>query len=342
MRTLSALLCLVPLSLAAEIVSRDGAKTAFNDETHELISKESDRDEKFLSVFQIVKFNNEMCPASDGNMGVCFTEAECTAKGGVATGACAETFGVCCVFKANTCGSTVNQLVSYVESPSYPSSTPTGMCMFNVGKCDTGVCQYKVTFEDVQLSGPASGECTNDTMIVSNVDTVSAALMPTNLCGTLSGSEIYLTVNDTTVDPKFTFNIASNAAKYRLKIEQIACTKTDELAPPGCLTYADTTSGTIMSFNNQAGDGELLNNHKYSHCIKYQTGFCDMSLTSTDFDLGADDMIAFGTSSLTGSTFGTAGSLIYNFTGPYVIPTMHGSTGGMESGYSLSYLLLPC
>ena len=40
-----------------------------------------------------------MCNATDGNMGVCYTEAECSAGGGVATGSCASAFGVCCVCK---------------------------------------------------------------------------------------------------------------------------------------------------------------------------------------------------------------------------------------------------
>jgi len=284
-----------------------------------------------------------MCAASDGSMGVCFTEAECAAKGGVATGSCAQTYGVCCTFKANTCGSTVSQLISYVESPNYPNPSPTGMCMFNIGKCDTGVCQYKILFEDVMLSAPAQGDCSNDTITISNIDAVSASTVPMNLCGTLSGQEIYVTVNDTTVDPKITFNIASNAAKYRIKIEQLQCSNTDALAPPGCLTYATGTAGTISSFNNQGGAGELLNNQKFSHCIKYQNGYCDVAFTSSDFDLGSDDMLAIGTQSLTGSTFGSGGSLLLNFTGPYVFPTMSGVDGtAMNSGYTLNYLLLPC
>ena len=52
-----------------------------------------------LSVFNIVKFNNDMCMASDGNMGVCYLESECMAAGGTPTGKCAKDFGVCCVCK---------------------------------------------------------------------------------------------------------------------------------------------------------------------------------------------------------------------------------------------------
>ena len=41
-----------------------------------------ERDEKFLSIFQIVKFNNDACEAVDGTMGTCYTAAEYTSKGG--------------------------------------------------------------------------------------------------------------------------------------------------------------------------------------------------------------------------------------------------------------------
>jgi hypothetical protein len=37
-----------------------------------------------FSVFQIVQFNNSMCNATDGTMGVCFTAAECSLKAGTA------------------------------------------------------------------------------------------------------------------------------------------------------------------------------------------------------------------------------------------------------------------
>ena len=44
---------------------------------------------------------------------------------------------------AKTCGATLNKQVTYIESPNYPALAPAGMCMFNVAKCDSGVCQYK-------------------------------------------------------------------------------------------------------------------------------------------------------------------------------------------------------
>ena len=56
------------------------------------------RGEKALSVFNVVTFPNTACGASNGYNGTCFTASECEAKGGTASGTCASSFGVCCVF----------------------------------------------------------------------------------------------------------------------------------------------------------------------------------------------------------------------------------------------------
>ena len=48
-------------------------------------------------MFQIVKFKNGMCTTSTGDAGTCYTEAECAAAGGTASGPCASSFGVCCM-----------------------------------------------------------------------------------------------------------------------------------------------------------------------------------------------------------------------------------------------------
>jgi len=331
-----------------EIIQNDQAVQAFNDDLHEPISPK-ERDEKFLSVFQIVKFKNDACPASDGNTGVCFTEAECSAKGGVASGNCASAFGVCCVFTVSACSGTVTQNNTYIQSPNYPSPAPTGMCMFTLNKCDTNICQFRLEFEDVMLSDPDMGDCTNDTLMLTGVDAVSAKVVPTALCGTLTGQHMVVNVKDATEGAKLVFNIASMAsmAKWRVKVIQLSCSDPELLAPPGCLTYETAQSGTIQSFNNQAGSGEMINNQKFAHCIKYQDGFCDVALTAMNFDLGtagdAGDSLTFGNNVQTGSMFGSSGSLNWNFTGPYVATVCSDDmNSAMNAGYSIGYLLLPC
>jgi len=304
----------------------------------------SSREEKFLSVFQIVKFKNGDCPASDGNRGVCFTEAECSSKGGVASGSCASGFGVCCVFTLETCGGTVTENNTYVQSADYPSAAPAGMCMYDLNKCDSNICQFRLEFEDVEMGGPAMGECQNDTMMVTGMDAVSTKVVPSTLCGTLTGQHMILTVKDQSQPgAKLIFNHASGSAKWRVRVTQFSCDDLDLLAPAGCVTYETGPSGNIMSFNSGGGSPELINDQKFSHCIKNQDGFCDVALTSNTFDMGTGDNLSFGNNLQSGSTFGDAGSLTWNFTGPYVATACSDSdNAAMNAGYDISYLLLPC
>jgi len=326
------------------IIQNERAAAAFSDETHEAVSA-NDREEKFLSVFQIVKFKNEACSASDGNTGVCFTEAECSAKGGVASGSCASGFGVCCIFTVSACSGTVTQNNTYITSPDYPAPAPVGMCMYTLNKCDSNICQFRIEFEDVMISDPAMGDCTNDTLMFSGFDANSMKVVPMSLCGTLTGQHMVVSVKDATAGAKMIFNIVSAAsmAKWRVKVVQLSCADSDLLAPPGCLTYDMAESGNIQSYNYNGGNGELINNQKFSHCIKYQDGFCDVALTATTFDLGTGDSITFGSNVQTGSMFGSSNSLNWNFTGPYVAPVCSDDMNTMmDMGYSINYLLLPC
>ena len=110
------------------------------------------------------------------------------------------------------------------------------------------------------------------------------------------------------------FDIACNVSsvsRYRLKVTQIPCETASQLAPPGCLTYNTELSGAISSFNYAGGTGEMINNQKFSHCIKYQDGYCDVSFTSSTFDIGtsgdAADSVTIGSSVQTGNAFGTSG-----------------------------------
>lgn len=57
---------------------------------------------KFLNVFQVIKFNNTACQATVNGLsyqGVCYLASECASLNGTAGGACADGYGVCCVCK---------------------------------------------------------------------------------------------------------------------------------------------------------------------------------------------------------------------------------------------------
>ena len=45
----------------------------------------------------------------------------------------------------------------------------------------------RLDFEDVMLTQPEMGSCDNDTLMVTQVDGVSTAVVPMTLCGTLTG-----------------------------------------------------------------------------------------------------------------------------------------------------------
>lgn len=326
-------------------LSAEDAKLAFHDPIDEQQSEAQTREEKFLSVFQIVQFKNEACSATDGNTGTCFTAAECTSKGGVATGSCASGFGVCCVFVISECGGSITTNNAYITNPGYPAAAPTGMCMYTINKCDSSICQYRIEFEDVEISQPASGSCTNDTLMLSGFDAVSEKVVPGTLCGKLTGQHVIANVAST--DPsKITFNIVSSSAKWKIKVVQLACTD-ENLAPAGCVTYNTEGSGQITSYNHEF---ELINDQMFSHCIKPQDGFCDVQLdcSSGSYNLGGTsgncaDYVSFGGVQTCGTTLGTNCMLAWNFTGPYVIPTVSDSdNSGMVEGYNIAYTLLPC
>lgn len=90
---------------------------------------------------------------------------------------------------------------------------------------------------------------------------------------------------------------------------QLSCEDTDLLAPPGCLTYNTEIFGNIGSFNFGNGTGEMINNQRFSHCIKHQEGYCDIMLFFIYLDLGipgwgsgADgDSLTFGEKILRGT-----------------------------------------
>lgn len=52
-----------------------------------------------LSLFTFVQFNNQECITASGDNGTCLTPADCSQKGGRASGSCAAGFGSCCICK---------------------------------------------------------------------------------------------------------------------------------------------------------------------------------------------------------------------------------------------------
>jgi hypothetical protein len=192
------------------------------------------------------------------------------------------------------------------------------------------------------------GDCTNDTLVITGADPVSMKNLPTNLCGILTGQHLYVSVKE--VDEiKITVTLATKGdQKWKIFYSHYDSTQLDYLAPRGCLQYFRQDAGTFSTFNNQAGSGELLNNHMYTTCIAQNDAFCDIALTARNFDLSGSsgmcsDSVVFGLEQQCGSTFGISNQLNWNYTGSYNFPLMSdGDNSAMVAGYEIGFFLLPC
>jgi len=330
---------------------------------------ETDREGKLFSVFQIVKFNNDACNAVDGTLGTCYTASECTAKGGTERGPCASGFGVCCVAVVDPCGTnTVSLNNSYIVNPGYPDNvgaTGAADCTtagsgvtgrksarqavqtytYIINKAASDIVQFRLDFEMFEISDPAMGDCNNDTLMITGADAVTMKNLPTNLCGTLTGQHIYLSVKDMS-SVTVTIALTSIATQnWKVLVRQFDSTQTDYLAPRGCLQFFRETSGTLESFNYNSGNGELLNNHMYSMCIDQNDLYCDVAVSASGFALGGSagscsDSIVLGNNQLCGSSLSVTA---WNYTGSYYIPVMTDADNtAMDVGFSIGFILLPC
>jgi hypothetical protein len=84
---------------------------------------------------------------------------------------------------------------------------------------------------------PSAGNCANGTLTITGVDTVTSKVLPTNLCGTLTGQHLYLSVANAT-SITLSIGLTSVASQqWRILVRQFESTQTSYLAPRGCLQY---------------------------------------------------------------------------------------------------------
>ena len=99
------------------------------------------RNGKF-SVLNVIRFPNIDCQGTGSLNGTCYTASECTSLGGTASGACASSFGVCCVFSLS-CGATTSANTSYAMITSFDTSTGTDPCTYKYCKTSDDVCKLR-------------------------------------------------------------------------------------------------------------------------------------------------------------------------------------------------------
>ena len=96
-----------------------------------------------LSLFNVVKFQNDLCAGSKKN-GTCYTKAECESKGGTESGDCAQGFGVCCVISLD-CGAMSNDNNTYLERTTTTDLVGSS-CSYEICPANSKICRIRYDF----------------------------------------------------------------------------------------------------------------------------------------------------------------------------------------------------
>lgn len=269
------------------------------------------RQDKTLSVFNVVKFPNSVCAATSGYNGTCFSSSECIAKGGTASGTCASSFGVCCVFSI-ACGGTMNQNNSYAIISSYSTSSDSDPCVYTICKSASDICKIRIDFDTMVLSDPFSttatavlldggrtGKCRYDTLQVINPGYASTPV----ICGYNTGQHMFVPASDecNTILINVDTGSTSTTRKWQIKTTQYTCES--EMAPvQSCLQYYTADYGKIASFGFDTSVSAVttsmthLANQHYDICIRRKRSYCSVCYTP--------EILGPTTADGTGSSFG--------------------------------------
>merc|ERR1712213_33752 len=257
-----------------------------------------------LSFFNVVKFPNIHCTGTSNQNGTCYTDAECAERKGVASGTCADGFGVCCIFSLS-CGETSAENSTYIRQSTTTSPT-TSPCTYRICPTSKSICRIKFELTTFVLASPmrgdydtaantnnldgSVGDCARDTFVVSSGG-ASFRGSPV-ICGTNTGQHLFVDTDGTNcVTASFTFGGGSDSREYDIRVLQYDCTNSDVGGPPGCLQYFTNDQGTVASFNYElgitavdttdTGNDPHLSNQDYEICWRRSSGKCALCFFPT-------------------------------------------------------------
>merc|ERR1711990_1316774 len=257
-----------------------------------------ERDGKVLSVFNVVTFPNSACGAANGYNGTCFTASECTTKGGTASGTCASSFGVCCVFSIS-CGDSSSANNTYALVSTYTTTTDKDPCTYTFCKANSEVCKLRIDFDTMVLATPVTyavnptaahtylhgayiGDCTTDSLTVSNPGGSS----PPTICGTNTGQHMWVPASDSCnqINIDIDTGTTSTTRKWQIKVTQYECGNM-MMPEQDCLQYHTASTGTIASFNWDTSATSIatsqthLSSQYYDICIRRARSYCSVCFT---------------------------------------------------------------
>lgn len=278
---------------------------------------DNQRKRKAIGIFNIVKFPNDVC-ATDSTAtpsGTCFTAEECSDKSGVASGSCADGYGVCCIISL-ACGGTTSANCTYLTQAA-TTTPPTGGCSYTICPGDSTVNRIRLDLTMFSIAGPflpgttntaatgsqsATGSCTTDALTV----TGTRGPYPV-ICGVNTGQHMIVdTDGSTCVTATFSYGAGSASRSYSIHAIQYSSTNSMG-GPPGCLQYFTGTTGTASSFNWQGVTTRTssvhLQNQDYNICVRQERGSCHICWNPTT---GGDANSISGTFGLSVSGAATA------------------------------------
>jgi len=256
-----------------------------------------DKAQKAIGIFNIVKFNNDVCDTGNQMNGTCYTAEECTNRNGVASGSCADGYGVCCVITL-TCGATTSENCTYMSQDM--SATPardsddSRSCSYTICPVTSDVRRIRLELTTFDIEGPftpaldGAAGATAGTVATTDANTaigqcrgdqfVAATGLGSSpiICGFNAGQHMILDTDGTMcVKAMFTFSTSGNVQRsYRIHNVQFGGNN-DMGGPAGCLQYYTGEMGTVNSFNwNGVAASVHLANQDYDVCIRQRADAC--------------------------------------------------------------------
>merc|ERR1712109_264016 len=122
-----------------------------------IVSAREEQNKKAISIFNVVKFKNDVCAGGGNQNGTCYTAEECSAIDGTASGTCAEGYGVCCIVSL-TCGSSSKQNCTYMVQAATTAPT-TNPCTYTICPMSSNICRIRLDFATFVIGGPTAETC---------------------------------------------------------------------------------------------------------------------------------------------------------------------------------------
>jgi len=247
------------------------------------------RDGKSIGIFNVVKFNNDVCNADNQQMnGTCYTAEECASRDGVASGSCAEGYGVCCIITVS-CGGSTSENCTYLSqaastTPNTDSDDLNQQCSYSICPRTSTVNRIRLDLMMFMIAGPteptaldgtaagtedasrALGQCTGDTFQAGNSPVI---------CGANDGQHMIVDSDGSScVTALFTFGGGTVNRRYTIHVIQYE--STNEMGgPPGCLQFFTGATGMVQTFNWQTATTSVhLASQSYDVCVRKMIGMC--------------------------------------------------------------------